>query len=341
MPSPGNDLRSPTQNEGTAGRQHTRRGRQPTRRGRRRVGENRETDSENETGVSRQRRGRRNREGSRSRGRRGARGSARRRGGISRGRGRQDRGRRACIQSSGDTQVQWRIVDNTQDTEQQSLHFTAVSGSKLTLTHDSKPYEFYTHFLGDDFLAMIIAGTNTYAEQKIEGLRRSGRLTRGSRWNHWRPVTTDEMRAVMAIIINMGIMSIPVLEAYWKTSWECYIPFFHDVMGRNRFQEIFWNLHIPQPAGSTRRVDKVGMLLDHIRTKSQAAFYPGKEVAVDETMVGFRGRVSFKQYCPKKPTKYGLKFFVLADTLQKMFVNITIIYYFEYIYFGYFEIIPF
>ena len=168
---------------------------------------------------------------------------------------------------------------------------------------------------------MIIAGTNTYAEQKIEGLRRSGRLTRGSWWNHWRPVTTDEMRAVMAIIINMGIMSIPVLEAYWKTSWECYIPFFHDVMGRNRFQEIFWNLHIPQPAGSTRRVDKVGMLLDHIRTKSQAAFYPGKEVAVDETMVGFRGRVSFKQYCPKKPTKYGLKFFVLADSASGYIYN--------------------
>ena len=56
------------------------------------------------------------------------------------------------------------------------------------------------------------------------------------------------------------------------------------------------------------------MLLDHIRSKSQAAFLPGKEVAVDETMVGFRGRVSFKQYCPKKPTKYGLKFFVLADS---------------------------
>ena len=31
-------------------------------------------------------------------------------------------------------------------------------------------------------------------------------------------------------------------------------------------------------------------------------------------MVGFRGRVSFMQYCPKKPTKFGLKLFVLADS---------------------------
>ena len=31
-------------------------------------------------------------------------------------------------------------------------------------------------------------------------------------------------------------------------------------------------------------------------------------------MVGFRSSVLFKQYCPKKPTKYGLKLFVLADS---------------------------
>ena len=148
-------------------------------------------------------------------------------------------------------------------------------------------------------MQMIITGTNTYAEQKIGELRRTGKLTRGSRWNQWKPVSAEEMRAVIAIIINMGVLSTPDLEAYWKTSWECYIPFFHDVMGRNRFQEIFWNLHIPQPSGSQLRVDKVKRLLEHIRNKSQSAFYPSKEVAVDETMVGFRGRVSFRQYCPK------------------------------------------
>ena len=31
-------------------------------------------------------------------------------------------------------------------------------------------------------------------------------------------------------------------------------------------------------------------------------------------MIGFKGRVSFIQYCPLKPTKWGLKAFVLADS---------------------------
>ena len=97
---------------------------------------------------------------------------------------------------------------------------------------------------------------------------------------------------------------------------------YHDVMGCNRFQEIFWNLHIPEPAESVGRVGKVHLLLDHIGSKSQSL--PGKEVAVDKTMVGFRGRVSFKQYCPKKPTKYGLEFFVLADSSTRYVQNFLV-----------------
>ena len=249
-------------------------------------------------------------------------------GGRGRGRGEAQAGQGRSGNESGaigDTSdTEWEVVDSTQDTPRGTFPFTATSGPRISLGPQATPYDYYTHFLGDDFLQMIVTGTNTYADHKIQKLRQTGRLSPGSRWHKWKPVSMEEMRAVMAIIINMGIMSIPDLEAYWKTSWECYIQFFHDVMGRNRFQEIFWNLHIPQPATSTLRVDKVSLLLDHIRSRSQAAFYPGREVSVDETMVGFRGRVSFKQYCPKKPIKYGLKFFVLADSSTGFVYNFVL-----------------
>ena len=32
-----------------------------------------------------------------------------------------------------------------------------------------------------------------------------------------------------------------------------------------------------------------------------------------ETMISFKGRLGFIQYMPKKPTKWGLKAFVLSD----------------------------
>ena len=39
-------------------------------------------------------------------------------------------------------------------------------------------------------------------------------------------------------------------------------------------------------------------------------------------MIGFKSRVSFIQYCPLKPTKWGLKAFVLADSETGYISNI-------------------
>ena len=65
------------------------------------------------------------------------------------------------------------------------------------------------------------------------------------------------MKAVLAIMINMGIVHCPEIEDYWKTSWESYIPFFHDVLPRNQFGEIFWMLHLPELTTPRHRIDKV------------------------------------------------------------------------------------
>ena len=42
----------------------------------------------------------------------------------------------------------------------------------------------------------------------------------------------------------------------------------------------------------------------------EGAYYPGKEVAVDETLVPFKGRTALMQY---KPKKWELKVWTLAD----------------------------
>ncbi len=92
-------------------------------------------------------------------------------------------------------------------------------------------------------------------------------------------------------------------------------PFFHDVMPRDRFETIYWGLHIvPSSTTPTRRINKIKPLLDHLLPSFQAALRPGREIAIDETMVGFKDVVGFRQYCPLKPTKWGLKSFVLADS---------------------------
>ena len=40
-------------------------------------------------------------------------------------------------------------------------------------------------------------------------------------------------------------------------------------------------------------------------------------------MIGFKGRLSFIQYMPKNPTKWGMKAFVLADSKSGYTYNFT------------------
>ena len=152
-------------------------------------------------------------------------------------------------------------------------------------------------------------------------LERGKQLKPKSRFGSWEPVDMEEMRAFFAIILNMRLIEAPTLEGYWTTAWESEIPFFRKVMSRDRFLQIFWMLHV---GDGPRRADKVQALMDTLLGNFQSAYYPSQNVAVDETMVGFRGRFVARQYMPNKPTKYGIKAFTLASSEHGYMLNIQL-----------------
>ena len=156
--------------------------------------------------------------------------------------------------------------------------------------------------------------TTRYAAQKIHELEEGGKLTRRSRFMKWYPTTITEIQGFLAIVFNMGLIQLPQLEDYWKTSWVTEVPFFNRVMPRDRFELLFWLFHVSHSSGTVKRIDKVKLFLDSLLTRFHTCYNPGCELAVDETMVGFRGRFAAKQYMPNKPTKWGIKCFTLADS---------------------------
>ena len=165
-----------------------------------------------------------------------------------------------------------------------------------------------------------------YAAERILKLEAEGKLTPRSRFAKWKPVTISDLHGFLAIILNMGLIHLPELEDYWRTSWTCAIPFFGRVLSRNRFEEIFWMLHVShtEPTQPVHKIDKVRLVLEHLIPKFQASYHPGRNIAVDETMVGFRGRFAAKQYMPKKPVKWGVKAFTMADSSSGYILNILV-----------------
>ena len=91
-------------------------------------------------------------------------------------------------------------------------------------------------------------------------------------------------------------------------------------MSINRFQQLFRCLHpadnsaqIPVGQPGHDRLFKVRGLLDLIIPKFESEYHIHQECTIDEAMIPFKGRLAFKQYVKFKPTKWGIKVFVLAD----------------------------
>ena len=55
--------------------------------------------------------------------------------------------------------------------------------------------------------------------------------------------------------------------------------------------------------------------MDRLLERFKNCYNLHRDVAIDESMIGFKGHLWFIQYIPKKPTKWGMKA-VLADSLS-------------------------
>ena len=123
-------------------------------------------------------------------------------------------------------------------------------------------------------------------------------------------VTRVEMKAFIAMILNMGIIQLSDLKDSWATDDTVNLPFFRSVFSRDRFFQIFGALHVGDIDSTTKR-GKIQPFLDRICPSFEAAFTPDQQIAIDESVISFKGRVSFRQYLKGKPHPWGIKAILL------------------------------
>ena len=61
------------------------------------------------------------------------------------------------------------------------------------------------------------------------------------------------------------------------------------------------------------KLHKLRPLIDTICENSLKLNKPGRDLSIDEAMVGYKGHSSLKQYMPNKPTKRGYKIWCICD----------------------------
>ena len=184
--------------------------------------------------------------------------------------------------------------------------FTGTQGPRGAAADiDSEaPVDFLELFLTDEIMEHIVDQTNLYA-------RRDGAPART-----WSPLTVQELKRCLGLSFVTGYLKKPTLQMYWALDCVEATPYFNHTMARNRFQSIYSNLHFNDNSldDKTDRLYKVRPVLDYLVGKFKELYQPGENICVDEAMIPWRGRLSFKVYSPLKPSKYGMRLYVLSDS---------------------------
>lgn len=191
--------------------------------------------------------------------------------------------------------------------------YCAEPGPTTPTLLDTPALEYLQLFFTDDVWELLVSETNRYAFQ----IDRTSPTPR-----HWEEVTIKEMKAFFGLVIIMGIIQLPRLEMFWQLKHPLLrCPCIAEVMTKTRFEQILRFLHLVDnknviPIGNEGhdKLFKIRPFLDLLSYSFQQEYTPNENVVVDEAMIPFKGRISFLQYMKDKPTKWGIKVYVLADS---------------------------
>uniref|UniRef100_A0AAV2KJ11 PiggyBac transposable element-derived protein domain-containing protein n=1 Tax=Knipowitschia caucasica TaxID=637954 RepID=A0AAV2KJ11_KNICA len=69
---------------------------------------------------------------------------------------------------------------------------------------------------------------------------------------------------------------------------------------------------------------KMRWFLNYLTSRFQTLYEVNGTVSVDESMIKFKGHLSFRQYLPMKPTKWGIKVWVMAESSTGYVTNVEV-----------------
>ena len=138
-------------------------------------------------------------------------------------------------------EVEWQeIPDRSTYTPSTLPPFQEAAGPTVSMAPDEASIDYFQLFISDDILGLIMKARMNLLLQRSRSYGQRGSSLMGHGERSGKTVSRDDKRRVLCVIPNMGIIQCSDMESYWKMQWTCYIPFFHDVMPKNRF---FWMLH--------------------------------------------------------------------------------------------------
>lgn len=201
--------------------------------------------------------------------------------------------------------------------------FTGANGvnPETHLDQHCSPLDFFAHFIDKDLVNLMKEQTNLYARQRIRHKRNFNQISPKSRLANWKTVSQGEIKKFLSIIIHMSVSERSDMKDHWGTSPVVSCNFCPNVMSRDRFLSLLANFHLSDNLLMKKKgepgydpLHKVRPLLEMLREKCKSSYQVAEDITIDEGMCAYRGRLYFKQYMPQKPSRYGIKLYILSES---------------------------
>ncbi|KAJ8934842.1 hypothetical protein NQ318_016178 [Aromia moschata] len=194
------------------------------------------------------------------------------------------------------------IVWNQRDFRPKKHEFDNSSSGvrNENLFNETLEVNYFLNLFTEELATIIIAETNRYAQE---------REAKG-----WKDIDISELFVFISLTLLMPHMKKTDIKDYWSKDSLMHTPIFGEKMSRDRYLTILRYLFSNNAEGNRNdRTRKLGVVLNTIKTQFQTQFYPFENLVIDESMILFKGRLSFKQYIKTKRHRFGIKLYVLCD----------------------------
>lgn len=179
--------------------------------------------------------------------------------------------------------------------------------------------EFWDILFNDEIINIIVNHTNNQIEKVcLDIIQQDQDL---QTYHHH--TDSIEIRAFIGLLYYSGVWKQSNVDNHELWSKKQGITFYRCVMPRARFMFIASCLRFDDK-GSRNKSDKFSPIREiwKIFIGNCTRYYkPHFHCTVDEQLLDFRGKCSFRMYIPSKPDKYGIKLITLNDARTSYLVN--------------------
>lgn len=131
--------------------------------------------------------------------------------------------------------------------------------------------------------------------------------------------SVDELYRLIAVIMLMSICVRNRIDEYWSTGI-LSMPAFWKIMSINRYTLLMKFIYFVDNNtidtdfhGAERKLSKIKPLLDYLNKKFQDVYAPRRKLPLDETLLLWKGRLSWRQCIRSKAARFGIKSYELCE----------------------------